>query len=140
MDNDFNFILLKIYFNTDDKDLIDTICTILEGNRNNATNDNTNLVKSLDTRYNEKSQDNSDEEPRNTFDSFDWSDIELKPTDLPRRIDSEINSNIPSVVKDGDIVPRYINNHVFIVQFIEKLALDYIAIDVKRIKGTKHND
>ena len=58
MDNDFNFILLKIYVNTEDKDLIDIINTLLD----NETIDNINLVKSHDIRYNEKSQDDSDDE------------------------------------------------------------------------------
>ena len=58
MDNDFWYKLIQININTDDKDIIDTINTLFD----NKTFDNINLIKNCDTKYNEKSQDNSDDE------------------------------------------------------------------------------
>lgn len=58
MDNDFWYKLIQINVNTDDKDINDTINTLFD----NKTFDNINLIKNCDTRYNEKSQDNSDDE------------------------------------------------------------------------------
>ena len=31
------------------------------------------------------------------FDDLDWSDIELKPTELPNWVQSELNTHIPSL-------------------------------------------
>ena len=67
------------------------------------------------------------------FDDFDWSDIELYPIDLPLWIQHELNTHIPSFVKDGDIEPRYIGNYMFLVKYIEIRALDYIVIAVEKI-------
>lgn len=69
------------------------------------------------------------------FDDFDWSDLELNPTDLPTWVQSELNSNIPSFAIDEDILPRYVGNFTFFVKYNKILALDYVVIDIKRIKG-----
>ena len=67
-------------------------------------------------------------------DDFDWSDIELSPEMLPKRIDRQINSNIPSFVKDGMILPKYIDDEILLlIKYNEKLALDYTVIKVKKL-------
>ena len=68
------------------------------------------------------------------FDDLDWSDIELKPTDLPKWVQSELNTHIPSFVKDGDVIPRNVGDLTYIVKYINKLDLDYIVIAIEKIK------
>ena len=60
--SDFYNIITEILRDTKNESLIDTISLILEDYRNNETFANICLEKSHETRYNEESQDGSDDE------------------------------------------------------------------------------
>ena len=79
-------------------------------------------------------------ESQDAFDKFDWSDIELPPEMLPSWVRSDLDSNIPQFVNDGDIIPRYVGDFVFDIKYIDKSSFDYIVVYIKRIKGIKSND
>ncbi len=57
---------------------------------------------------------------------------------LPIYLDHQINSNIPSFVKDGMILPKYVDDElILVIKYNEKLALDYTVIRIQKIKRGK---